>query len=153
MGLSKSGSGIVMELDGSAKPFVKNSTPNNSPVDGLTKVDLTVEHTYQLVVTLATANTGNVKVYVDAAAAPVLDLTLTGAGGATATNSAALPVTYASVFRQQGTVGDTFVLFGDGSGSNGYQSIVDWVVWTAGAYTPAQLLGKLPAGLGTTTGY
>lgn len=107
--------------------------------DGTTSVadksDTSGSHIYQVAVTLTSATTGSFAVYVDGSATPTLtqsNVTLRAAGAA----------------------GDNYIGFGANSSSNIYQSKIDWIVWTPyGAFTPAQALGTLPSGLGTTTGY
>lgn len=97
-------------------------------------IDTSTMHIYQLDVTLTSATAGSFQLYVDG----VANSTLKGSGALRAT-------TYA---------GDNFVIFGAQSSSESYQGNIDWVVWsTDGAFTPSQVKGNLPSGLGTTTGY
>lgn len=101
--------------------------------------DTSATHIYQIAVTLTSAKQGEVKVYVDGAATPAVDM---AADGSTVS------------FSPVAALGDNYVSFGDNYTSAGYKSSLDWMVWTnTGAYTPAQLAGKLPSSLGTVTGY
>lgn len=90
-------------------------------------------HVYQVSITLTEARKGYVNVYVDGASIPVVSY-------GSATNP--LP------FRTTVGEGANFIRFGD-SNSQVHKSYIDWFVWTLnGAYTPAQLKGKLPANIG-----
>lgn len=98
-------------------------------------VDTQGTHVYQLDVTLTGPETGSFSVYVDGARTPL--------------------VSQSNVkLRATGKPGDNYVGMGANSSSSIYQSSVDWLVWTsAGAFTPEQLRGKLPASLGQVAGY
>lgn len=90
-------------------------------------------HVYQVSITLTEARKGYVNVYVDGASIPVVSY-------GSATNP--LP------FRTTVGEGANFIRFGD-SNSQVHKSYIDWFVWTLdGAYSPAQLKGKLPANIG-----
>ncbi|HSD40057.1 MAG TPA: hypothetical protein VLC92_21335 [Rhodocyclaceae bacterium] len=100
-----------------------------------TGITTTSYHTYQMTTTLTNATTGFVRVYVDGAATPVINQSFTTLGQATAGTN-------------QNSIG-----IGEISSNATGKFDLDWIVWTSGAYTPAQLSGKLPASLGVTTGY
>lgn len=101
-------------------------------------------HIYHLALTQTDATSISMRLYVDGT--EVTSMTPTGGSA----QSAPFVLT-----RTASATGDNQLVFGDQSTSNtAYQSTLDWIVWTnAGAFTPAQVNGKLPAGLGTTTGY
>ncbi len=87
---------------------------------------------YQVAVELTSASSGSVKVY--------------GQGSDTAL------IEYSGALLAGGAT-DNFVRIGDG-GSSAYNAQVDWLIWTdEGAFRPSDLVGKLPANLGVTTGY
>jgi len=123
---------LILRADGT------NQGAQVEKVDGtlsLAKYDSAVPYnnfrTYQLVITLATATTGSVDVYVPGNDTPV--------------------ITYATGTLLAGTA--NYVRIGDG-GSSAFKSDLDWLIWTeSGSYKPSELVGKLPSGLGDTTGY
>lgn len=85
---------------------------------------------YQITYNITSA-TAKVNVYVDGA--PVSNMTDVTVNGLTSTNNC--------------------LLIGDG-GSSAYCCDIDWMAWTFdGVYTPSQVAGTLPSGLGVTTGY
>lgn len=87
---------------------------------------------YQVAVTLTSATTGSIEVYQDGSDTPI--------------------ISHAESTLLSGGI-NNYVRLGDG-GSSAYAADIDWVIWTFdGAYKPSDLLGKLPAGLGDTTGY
>ncbi len=92
-------------------------------------------HIYHIAVTLTDVRTATANVWVDGVAvAEMTDLSTTTLRG-TSANSNQLSI-------------------GDGSTGNLFNADVDYVVWTAdGAYTPAELAGKLPENIGVITGY
>ncbi|MFA9438306.1 hypothetical protein ACDA63_01560 [Uliginosibacterium sp. sgz301328] len=97
--------------------------------------DMSVPHIYHVSVTMTSPLSGIVTVYIDGNDTPVIG-----------------PVAVANMFAVN-ALGDNYVRFGDGRASY-YRSNIDWVIWSAsGAYSPADLRGKLPAGIGVTTGY
>lgn len=100
----------------------------NSKADNT--IDTSVYHIYQITYNFTSAATATVNVYIDGVLSNDLrDVAIT-----------------------QTSTSNCF-LIGDGGGS-GYSCNIDWVAWTLnGAYTPSQVTGTLPAGLGTTTGY
>jgi hypothetical protein len=56
--------------------------------------------------------------------------------------------------RKATVAGANFVSFGEASSGTAYKGGLDWLIWTRdNAFTPVQLNGKLPTGLGVTTGY
>ncbi len=120
-----------------------DSTTNNNVVlsnleEGVTrnaKLDMTVPHVFQLVVKLTGPTAGTVTLYVDGNDEPLI-------GPFSSTN---LAPTYVK--------GQDFIQFGDNSTSIN-RSLIDWMIWTEEAdYLPSDLKGKLPTGLGVTTGY
>ncbi|NSL53805.1 hypothetical protein [Uliginosibacterium aquaticum] len=97
--------------------------------------DTTVYHTYQLSVTFTSATAGTVRVYLDGAATPILEKTLSNLKQATA-------------------VGQNYLRIGEETTSEHAKGDIDWVIWTnEAAYTPAQVSGLLPAALGSISGY
>jgi len=93
---------------------------------------------YQVAITLDSATTGNVKIYEAGNDVAVIEVATTDAGGVSPSFL---------------TSSSAYIRIGDGGGSQ-YVADVDWLIWTdAGAYTPSELNGKLPSGLGVTTGY
>ena len=92
-------------------------------------------HIYQLAFTQTSATDGSFALYVDGAATPVF------------TESGVK-------LRPTGKPGENYVGIGANSSSQGYQGAIDWAVWTdAGAFTPAQLHGRLASALGNVKGY
>jgi hypothetical protein len=101
-----------------------------------TAIDMDVFHTYHLTIVLTDHETGSVNVYMDGSEIPMPNLSLTNVDMRPTSNS-----------------GNNYIRVGDG-GSNVYKSTIDWLIWSDEAvYTPAQLKGLLPDGLGQITGY
>lgn len=99
------------------------------------QIDMSQPHIFQIAVTLTSAHAGTVTVYVDGDSTPLL-------GPLSTTN---MQHTYVA--------GQDYVQFGDNRNA-ALRGNLDWMAWThQGAYSPAQLAGKLPGGLGVTTGY
>ncbi|MDQ7990121.1 MAG: hypothetical protein REI09_10865 [Candidatus Dactylopiibacterium sp.] len=102
--------------------------------DAMATVDLSLPHIYQIAVTLTSAHTGTIKVYVDGATEPAINVST-------------------SNLQLVGTAGDNYLRIGDFR-DKVYRSYIDWVIWTEkAAYTAADLQGQLPTGIGVTTGY
>jgi hypothetical protein len=118
-----------------------DGTSTNKPT---VAVDTSAYHTYQLSVTLTAADTGTVSLYVDGQPATTLT-----------TGSSAVSLPYTGKINP--TSGTTKRYLGIGttnSSATAYNGSLDWFVWTnQGAYTPAELKGSLPAGIGDTSGY
>jgi hypothetical protein len=123
--LSTSGQGIQLVQWNGTTTLSANTNTNPG-------VDLSQAHAIQLNFTLSSASSGSIQVYVDGGATPVL--------------------TASGPLRQTATAGANHLAFGDAYDAP-YQSTLDWLIWTPQAYLPAQLKGKLPAGIGSTTGY
>lgn len=123
--LGTSGNGIQLEQWNGTTTLSANTTTNPA-------VDLSQARTVQLNFTLSSASSGSIQVYVDGATTPVL--------------------TASGPLRQTATTGMNHLAFGDAHDTP-YQSTLDWLIWTPQAYLPAQLKGKLPANIGSTTGY
>lgn len=99
------------------------------------QIDMSQPHIFQIAVTLTSAYAGTVTVYVDGNSTPLL-------GPLSTTN---MQRTYVA--------GQDYVQFGDNRNA-ALRGNLDWMAWTTqAAYSPAQLAGKLPSGLGVTTGY
>jgi hypothetical protein len=111
-------------------------SPGGSPtIVSSSAFNASVFHTYQIAITLTSASAGTVAVYLDGNSTPILSQ----------------PVL---AFPQVTEAGENNLRFGDTDSSNARKGSLDWLVWSnTGAYTPAQLFGKLPTGLGVTTGY
>ncbi|HYH03595.1 MAG TPA: hypothetical protein VEC37_10860, partial [Bacillota bacterium] len=94
--------------------------------------DTSVYHIYQITYDIDAAKaTATVSVYVDGTL--VSNMSNVAVSGLVSTNNC--------------------LLIGDGGGS-AYCCDIDWVAWTFdGAFTPTQVKGSLPSGLGVTTGY
>ncbi|MFT4173308.1 MAG: hypothetical protein QM639_12160 [Rhodocyclaceae bacterium] len=116
-----------------------DGTSTSKPV---VAADTSAYHTYQLAVTLTAADTGTVNLYVD---------------GQPATTTSASTVSLPYTGKINPTSGTTKRYLGIGttnSSATPYNGSLDWFVWTnQGAYTPAQLKGSLPSGIGDTAGY
>lgn len=92
-------------------------------------------HVYQLAFTQNSATEGSFSVYVDGVPTPVF-----------AESGIKL--------RPTNKPGENFIGIGANSTSQAYQGSIDWAVWTTdGAYTPAQLHGRLPGAVGSVKGY
>ncbi len=127
---------VVLVLRGDANSGnVRLQTPQNGGSDLVAQLDMSQPHIFQITVALTDASSGTISVYADGNPAPII-------GPFT---SSALYPTY--------VVGQDYIQFGDNR-NVAYRSDLDWMIWTdTGAWTPAQMKGKLPSGLGVTTGY
>ncbi|MBU0913858.1 MAG: pectate lyase [Gammaproteobacteria bacterium] len=97
-------------------------------------LDMSAYRVYHFTVSLTSATTGNVALYVEGKNTPLLALE-----GVT--------------MRPASTNSDNYLQIGD-AGSSSYLGDIDWVLWSsAGAYTPDMLKGLLPADIGDITGY
>ncbi|HSD38553.1 MAG TPA: hypothetical protein VLC92_13655 [Rhodocyclaceae bacterium] len=111
-----------------------NNTDTVADTDSMVALDLSVPHIYQIAITLTSKNAGTIKAYIDGATTPAID------------------VTTSNLFLV-GAAGDNYLRIGDFR-SSVFRSYTDWLLWTTtGAYTPADLKGKLPSTIGVTTGY
>lgn len=92
-------------------------------------------HIYQIAITQTGPDTGSFSVYVDGDKKPLLSRENVK-------------------LRAASKAGDNFIGMGINSSSATYQSSIDWVVWTpSGAFTPQDLHGRLPRGIGNIVGY
>lgn len=111
----------------------QSATGDNNVYAG--NIDATAWHVYQVSVTFLSAKTGTVRVYMDGSTTPIIDKTV-------------------SNFRQATAIGQNYLRIGEENTSEHAKGDFDWVVWTSdAAYTPAQLIGKLPAAVGPVAGY
>lgn len=98
--------------------------------------DTSQNHVYQIVVSVWDASgAGLVRVYLDGGSTPILDQEVSH---------------FTSVSGNQNSVRFGQLYYGT---NLAYKSTLDWLIWAPGAYQPADLKGKLPSGLGFTTGY
>ncbi|MEN3113294.1 hypothetical protein ACFONG_05745 [Uliginosibacterium paludis] len=127
---------VVLVLRGDANSGnVRLQTPQNGGSDLVAQLDMSQPHIFQVTVALTDASSGTINVYADGNPVPII-------GPFT---SSALYPTY--------VVGQDHIQFGDNR-NVAFRSDLDWMIWTdTGAWTPAQMKGKLPSGLGVTTGY
>ena len=127
---------VSMQLRGDASSSnVRVPTFEQGGGDYSKQLDMTVPHIFQISVAMTSAYAGTVAVYVDGSSTPII-------GPLTTTNMQRTYVT-----------GQDYVQFGENTNKAGVADL-DWMIWTTqDAYTPAQLQGKLPSGLGITTGY
>lgn len=125
---------VVLTLRGDAVAGnVRVSSFEDGGPDLLAQIDMSVPHIFQVAVNLTSARAGTLTVYADGV--PVIG-----------------PVTTTSMNRVY-AAGQDYVQFGDNRNA-AFRSNLDWMIWSAdGAYTPVQISGKLPSGLGVTTGY
>ncbi|MEN3113572.1 hypothetical protein ACFONG_15005 [Uliginosibacterium paludis] len=131
IGANVSGGG-VLTLGG-----VSSSACSSSPCTlSSAAFDTSAAHTYQVVITLSSATAGTVKVYLDGGATAILNAAVTAFPTGTTSNAS-----WSQIY------------FGDINTGYQYKSSMDWLIWRTGAFTPADLAGKLPSGLGVTTGY
>ena len=101
-----------------------------------TAIDMDVFRVYHLTIALTSDTVGSVNVYAEGSETPMPNLSLTDV-----------------TMRPASGTGSNYVRIGDG-GSSDYKSSIDWLIWSDEAvYTPAQLKGLLPDGLGQITGY
>lgn len=102
----------------------------NSPSGLLTVTDF---HVYHVSVTLTEPTKGYLRVYVDNYSSPIVSY-----------GSSAAPKT----FRTAAEDGASYIRFGD-MNSQVHKSYIDWLIWTQqGAYSPSELVGKLPNNIG-----
>ncbi len=122
---------VVLRADGASNYGVQfESAPAPNTAYGLAMDEYRV---YHFTVALSSPTTGWARAYLDGSNTPVLNQTEVQFASTAATNN--------------------YLQIGDG-GSNPYKALIDWMVWTdAGAYTPAQLSGLLPANIGCVKGY
>lgn len=122
---------VVLRADGASNFGVQfEGAPSPNTAYGLAMDQYRV---YHFTVALSSPTTGWARAYLDGSNTPVLNQEEVQFASTTATNN--------------------YLQIGDG-GSNSYKALVDWMVWTdAGAYTPAQLSGLLPANIGCVKGY
>ncbi|WP_111641112.1 right-handed parallel beta-helix repeat-containing protein [Marinimicrobium alkaliphilum] len=123
----------IIRADGSAQGVQLERANNDESVEAY-GYEMDRFRIYQVAITLTDPATGDVRVYIDGEADPVLEL-----------ESAAL--------RSAVNDGDNYIRFGDG-GSHQYKAELDWLIWTdEAAYSPDELAGKLPANIGCIIGY
>jgi pectate lyase len=122
---------VVLRADGASNFGVQfEGSPSPNTAYGLAMDQYRV---YHFTVALSSPTTGWARAYLDGSSTPVLNQEEVQFATTTATNN--------------------YLQIGDG-GSNPYKALIDWMVWTdAGAYTPAQLSGLLPANIGCVKGY
>lgn len=122
---------VVLRADGASNFGVQfEGSPAPNTAYGLAMDQYRI---YHFTVALSSPTTGWARAYLDGSSTPVLNQEEVQFATTTATNN--------------------YLQIGDG-GSNSYKALVDWMVWTdAGAYTPAQLSGLLPANIGCVKGY
>ncbi|MDR7088867.1 pectinesterase family protein [Cellvibrio fibrivorans] len=122
---------VVLRADGASNYGVQfEGAPAPNTAYGLAMDEYRV---YHFTVALSSPTTGWARAYLNGSDTPVLNQEEVQFATTTATNN--------------------YLQIGDG-GSNSYKALVDWMVWTdAGAYTPAQLSGLLPANIGCVKGY
>ncbi len=98
-------------------------------------IDASAWHIFQISVSLSSATTGKVEVFLDANPVPVISQNFVNLLQATA-------------------IGQNYLRIGEEDTSGASRGDFDWVIWTSeAAYNPTQIQGLLPSGLGTTTGY
>ena len=125
----------ILRNDGSNKGVQLEQANGGSTVNSFGITDMDQFAIYQIAITLNNATTGSVRVYRNGALMPNLSL-----------NNVTM--------RATSSAGDNFVRFGEVSGSTAYKSTIDWLVWTnTGAFSPDDLSGELPEGLGCVYGY
>lgn len=122
---------VVLRADGASNFGVQfEGSPSPNTAYGLAMDEYRV---YHFTVALSSPTTGWARAYLDGSSTPVLVQEEVQFASTTATNN--------------------YLQIGDG-GSNSYKALIDWMVWTdAGAYTPAQVSGLLPANIGCVKGY
>ena len=122
---------VVLRADGASNYGVQfEGSPAPNTAYGLAMDQYRV---YHFTVALSSPTTGWARAYLDGSNTPVLNQEEVQFATTTATNN--------------------YLQIGDG-GSNPYKALIDWMVWTdAGAYTPAQVSGLLPANIGCVKGY
>lgn len=122
---------VVLRADGASNFGVQfEGSPSPNTAYGLAMDQYRI---YHFTVALSSPTTGWARAYLDGSTTPILNQEEVQFASTTATNN--------------------YLQIGDG-GSNSYKALVDWMVWTdAGAYTPAQVSGLLPANIGCVKGY
>lgn len=122
---------VVLRSDGASNYGVQfEGSPAPNTAYGLAMNEYRV---YHFTVALSSPTTGWARAYLDGSSTPVLNQEEVQFSSTTKTNN--------------------YLQIGDG-GTSSYKALIDWMVWTdAGAYTPAQLAGKLPANIGCVKGY
>lgn len=121
---------VVLRSDGTNQGVQFEGSPAPNTAYGLVMNEYRV---YHFTVALSSPTTGWARAYLDGSNTPILNQEEVQFASTTATNN--------------------YLQIGDG-GSNSYKALIDWIVWTdAGAYTPAQLAGLLPANIGCVKGY
>ncbi|MEN0037404.1 MAG: pectinesterase family protein [Cellvibrio sp.] len=121
---------VVLRSDGTNQGVQFEGSPAPNTAYGLVMNEYRI---YHFTVALSSPTTGWARAYLDGSNTPILNQEEVQFASTTATNN--------------------YLQIGDG-GSNSYKALIDWMVWTdAGAYTPAQLAGLLPANIGCVKGY
>lgn len=121
---------VVLRSDGTNQGVQFEGSPSPNTAYGLVMNEYRV---YHFTVALSSATTGWARAYLDGSSTPILNQEEVQFATTTAVNN--------------------YLQIGDG-GSNSYKALIDWMVWTdAGAYTPTQLAGLLPANIGCVKGY
>ncbi|MFT4171746.1 MAG: hypothetical protein QM639_04250 [Rhodocyclaceae bacterium] len=97
--------------------------------------DMSVPHIYQVSIVLTGPRSGSLTIYADGSDTPIV------------------PTVSSTDLRKAWLLSRNFIQIGDNA-SGTIASSLDWMLWTnKGAYKPSDLKGKLPSGLGVTTGY
>ncbi|HSD40055.1 MAG TPA: hypothetical protein VLC92_21325 [Rhodocyclaceae bacterium] len=130
------GSGTALPLTATKLTLNNVIVPGSSVAAavGSSTFDASVYHVFHIAITMNTPSSGSVTVYLDGNASPILNQVV-------------------STFPTATDIGENNLRFGDTDPTYARKGSLDWLVWTnTEAYTPSQLVGKLPAGL-TSTGY
>ena len=130
---------LVLRADSEDGVQMDKGDPDSKPTGYTDGVPYDVYRIYQVAIELTSATEGEVKVYQDGSDTALISLTASSTGDIAAFTS----------------TDDNYVRFGDGSsGTLDYKGVIDWFIWTdQGAYSPSELSGALPIGIGDTTGY
>lgn len=113
-----------------------NGNSVQSYSNSLDRFDMDGFNIYHLTISLSDPVTGSVNVYLDGSDTPLPNLSLSDV-----------------TMRPASSAGANYLRFGDGGG-NAYKSSIDWIIWSdEGVFTPGQLKGQLPAGLGELGAY
>jgi hypothetical protein len=175
-GLTGTAPANVMEIDvplsdtattqgGRVKFLVRSSSLRIENFNGcsgnhidFSSINTTGFHTYQLAIEQPNEASLDVRVYMDGVLMTGTYVIPSPQAAASATcdptNAPTGTATSFRVNRKAATAGQNFVSFGEASTGTQYSGSLDWLIWTRdNAFTPAELLGKLPSGLGVTTGY
>jgi poly(beta-D-mannuronate) lyase len=103
---------------------------------------LGVFRVYHFAIELTAPTQGNIRVYMDGNSEPLSN----------PDEAVSLLITD-QVLRQTTSPGQNYLRVGDMGGS-GYQSTIDWIIWTdTAAYSPEELHGLLPENIGCVKGY